>query len=55
MRLTIQEAIDHCYDVINQNKACEECQEDHKQLIEWLEELRNYRKNDPSYTEDINK
>lgn len=43
-RMTIDEAIQHCEDVIKENKQCAECQDDHRQLIEWLTELKEYRK-----------
>ncbi|MGN0592859.1 MAG: hypothetical protein ACI4JQ_06410 [Ruminococcus sp.] len=39
--MTIEEAIQHCYDVAN--KVCDECAEEHLQLAKWLEELKRHR------------
>ena len=38
-RLTIDEAIEHC----NEKTDCSECGQQHAQLAEWLEELKQYR------------
>lgn len=40
--MTLDEAIRHC-----KEKACDntQCALEHKQLAEWLEELKEYRKN----------
>lgn len=40
--MTIDEAIVHCREVIN-NNDCKECIEQHVQLIVWLEELKELR------------
>ncbi len=40
--MTIDEAIQHCKDVITK-VGCNECGMQHRQLIEWLEELKSYR------------
>lgn len=40
--MTLDEAIQHCYDVAN--KGCDECAEEHLQLAKWLEELKRHRK-----------
>lgn len=55
--MTIDEAIQHCEEVANANeRLCEtvhpamqlsdygKCAEDHRQLAEWLKELKDYRK-----------
>ena len=43
--MTLDEAIQHCYDVGNKNKVCDaECAKEHLQLAKWLEELKGYRK-----------
>ena len=43
--MTLDEAIQHCYDVVNKNKVCDaECAKEHLQLAKWLEELKGYRK-----------
>lgn len=43
--MTIDEAIDHCKDVYNRscNTDMTKCPEEHLQLKEWLEELKEYR------------
>jgi hypothetical protein len=41
--MNIDEAIKHCYEIVN-NKCKEyKCRMDHKQLAEWLIELKKYR------------
>ena len=40
-KLTIDDAIIHCNE---KSKGCSECNEQHKQLANWLEELKNYKK-----------
>ena len=52
--MTIDEAIQHCKEVANEEKSkllkvgdeyiCSECGKEHKQLAEWLEELKDYRR-----------
>ena len=59
--MTLEEAILHCEEVaeINENIAyniendnwmaiaeCQKCAEEHRQLAEWLKELRERRQND---------
>ena len=40
--MTLDEAIEHLEDSIkNKEFSCESCKEEHKQLLEWLKELRN--------------
>jgi hypothetical protein len=41
LELTLDEAIEHC-----EEKACDnsQCSQEHKQLAEWLKELRELRK-----------
>ena len=42
--MTLEEAIVHCEDVANDRAGCcEDCAEEHRQLAEWLKELRTYR------------
>lgn len=42
--MTLEEAIKHARDVAENNSgACEECIQEHKQLAEWLEELKHLR------------
>ena len=42
--MTLEEAIAHCEDVANDRAGCcEDCAEEHRQLAEWLKELRAYR------------
>ena len=46
--MTINDAILHCKEIIENNSTCEECKDEHKQLLEWLIELREIKesKND---------
>ena len=37
--MTLDEAIKHCYEKAD----CSECGQEHKQLGEWLEELKHYK------------
>ena len=46
MTMTLDEAIAHAKEHSCSNS---ECALEHKQLAEWLEELKNYRNNDPKY------
>ena len=42
--MTLEEAIKHARDVAENNSGtCEECIQEHKQLAEWLEELKHLR------------
>ena len=41
--MTIEEAIEHCEDIISDGK-CDQCAEEHRQLVEWLRELQERRK-----------
>lgn len=42
--MTLNEAIKHCEEVIEElENDCIECARDHKQLAEWLRELKAYR------------
>ena len=43
--MTLDEAIVHAREVAAQLGCCE-CADEHRQLAEWLEELRERRKND---------
>ena len=45
--MTLEEAIDHCKEVN------EKCSLDHKQLYDWLNELKNYRVEYPYTQEDF--
>lgn len=43
--MTLDEAIRHCEDVAGDRCGCaEDCVEEHRQLAEWLKELKRYRK-----------
>lgn len=54
--MTLEEAIKHCFDVYNRLKTQDledcECAEEHKQLAEWLEELKERREDS---TKDYNR
>ncbi|MEE1073594.1 MAG: hypothetical protein U0L26_14655 [Cellulosilyticum sp.] len=42
--MTLDEAIEHLEDSIkNKEFSCESCKKEHKQLLEWLKELRNLK------------
>lgn len=42
--MTLDEAIKHCEDVAEDRCGCsEDCVEEHRQLAEWLKELRRLR------------
>lgn len=50
--MTIEEAIKHCDNIVS--SQCNECGEEHKQLAEWLKELKCLRKVvDKKYLEGI--
>ena len=38
--MTLDEAIAHAKEVFENQYVCEDCREEHKQLAEWLEELK---------------
>ena len=38
--MTLDEAIKHCEEKVD---SCDNCAEEHKQLAEWLKELKGYR------------
>lgn len=42
--MTLEEAILHCEEKMKDNSICNKCREEHRQLRDWLEELREYRK-----------
>ncbi|KZL88695.1 hypothetical protein [Clostridium magnum] len=41
--MTLNEAIDHCREIIRKSNSCDECINQHAQLLLWLEELKNLR------------
>ena len=43
--MTLDEAITHCTEVAEQNEdeSCKECAKEHRQLAEWLKELKFYK------------
>ena len=55
--MTLDEAIKHAEEVAEQNEwfeknylesiQCKECAEEHRQLAEWLKELKEYREQEP--------
>lgn len=42
-RMNLDEAIDHSKELSEDQSVCEDCREEHKQLAEWLEELKQYK------------
>lgn len=47
--MTIDEAIEHCKNI----KSCDECEKEHQQLAEWLEELKELRKEKDKFDRNI--
>lgn len=41
--MSLDEAINHSFEKANDESLCEECRKEHKQLAEWLCELKKYR------------
>ena len=41
--MTLDEAIVHSKELFENQSVCEVCREEHKQLAEWLEELKQYK------------
>ena len=54
--MTLDEAILHCKDIIenNPNNICDECINEHTQLLEWLVELKSYRQAKESFNNMVN-
>lgn len=51
MKMTLDEAIAHAKELSENQSMCVDCREEHKQLAEWLEELKQYKeKNQPEKT-----
>lgn len=40
---TLDEAIEHCYEVSKKKDICKECADEHLQLAKWLKELKTLR------------
>lgn len=43
MKMTLDEAIVHAKELSESQSVCNDCREEHKQLAEWLEELKEYK------------
>ena len=41
--MKLEEAINHCEEVLERDDMCEECKQEHKQLAKWLKELKLLR------------
>lgn len=41
--MTLEEAIAHAKEISENQYICEECQKEHRQLADWLEELKSLR------------
>lgn len=41
--MTLDEAIVHAKELSESQSVCVDCREEHKQLAEWLEQLRDYK------------
>lgn len=49
--MNLDEAIIHAKELSEDQSVCEDCREEHKQLAEWLEELKQYKEeNQPEKT-----
>lgn len=47
IRMTLEEAIDHCWEIAADESNCEECKNNHAQLAIWLMELKVIRDIEP--------
>lgn len=43
MKMTLDEAIIHAKELSEDQSICEDCREEHKQLAEWLKELKRHK------------
>ena len=52
--MTLEEAINHCDEVIKDETSCGcfACADEHRQLKEWLRELKRYREKVKEITQD---
>lgn len=41
--MTLDEAIEHCYEVAKKDNYCTKCANEHLTLLVWLEELKELR------------
>lgn len=62
-KLTLEEAISHCLEVAEEHtkynsfggfESCDECAKEHRQLAEWLQELKEAKRLLKEAVEDIN-
>lgn len=51
--MTLDEAIIHAKELSENQSICEGCREEHKQLAEWLEELKQYKEKNEHFKENI--
>lgn len=53
--MTLEEAIEHCKEkILEQSESqCFKCMEDHIQLMEWLKELKQLRKEKTELIRDL--
>lgn len=51
IRMTLEEAINHCRNIASDESNCEECRENHAQLAMWLMELKIIRYIEPLVNE----
>lgn len=54
MNMTLDEAIEHCDEVV-QKEDCSKCAKEHEQLKEWLEELKELKNPQPYKFEELKK
>lgn len=54
MKMTLDEAIVHAKELSEDQSVCEDCREEHKQLAEWLEELKQYKEEKPEIKQETN-
>ena len=52
--MTLDEAIVHAKELSEDQSVCEDCREEHKQLAEWLEELKQYKEEKPEIKQETN-
>lgn len=51
IRMTLEEAINHCREIASDESKCEECRNNHAQLAMWLMELKIIRDIEPPENE----
>lgn len=53
--MTIEQAIQHCREIVKNDFDCDDCKKEYLQLMIWLEELKSYRKRETENYDMFNK